>query len=78
MSRASPPRVRKVCVLSIVVAIPLLTGCLPDSDVEPPETTGDELITGSDGALEGARELGPGDDLILIDSDGRIDTDDPY
>ena len=61
-----------------MLAIPVLCGCFPDSDVEPPETSGDELITGSDGALEGERKLGPDDDLLLIDSDGRIDTDDPY
>lgn len=57
----------------------VLSGCLPDTDLEPPETsTGEELITDSDGSLAGERELQEGDDLLLIDSDGRIDRDDPY
>lgn len=79
MRRASSEGVRRLVLPAIVPAIVLaLTGCLPDSDVEPPETTGDELIIGSDGAFEGERKLDGDDDLLLIDSDGRIDTDDPY
>lgn len=58
----------------------VLPGCLPDTDLEPPETssTGEELITDSDGSFAGERELRDDDDLLLIDSDGRIDRDDPY
>ena len=62
----------------ILLAALALPGCFPDSDVQPPESTGDELITGSDGELEGERKLEGDDDLLLIDSDGRIDRDDPY
>lgn len=78
MSRASPEGVRPLVLLSMLLACPVLSGCLPDSDLEPPETAGDELIIGSDGAFLGEWKLEDDDDLLLIDSDGRIDTDDPY
>ncbi|AKF04068.1 hypothetical protein [Sandaracinus amylolyticus] len=53
--------------LLIVLTMLLASACMPDTDQRAPETTS-----------TGAEDLGGGaDDALLIDSDGRIDDDDP-